>query len=123
MNIYVISNVWDHSGSTVIGAATDRAGAEQIAERQLGYEEMRGAWAPWVERVDPAEGSCSWERVALHSDGTVHPSLSQEIVCVPLAGWAAVEDQPAPPDLGAHPERKVSAGVLYVGGPVTTPPG
>jgi hypothetical protein len=87
MNVYVISNVWDSSGSTVIGAATDRAGAEQIADRQPGHEEMRGAWAPWVERVDPAEGSCSWERVALHADGTVHPSLSQEIVCVPLAGF------------------------------------
>lgn len=87
MNVYVISNVWDSSGSTVIGAATDRAGAEQIADRQPGRPEMRGSWAPWVERVDPAEGSCSWGRVALHADGSVHPSLSQEIVCVPLAGF------------------------------------
>jgi hypothetical protein len=87
MNVYVISNVWDHSGSTVIGAATDRTGAEQIANRQPEREELRGAWAPWVERVDPAEGSCWWERVALLTDGTVHPSLSQEIVCVPLAGF------------------------------------
>jgi hypothetical protein len=91
MNVYVISNVWDHSGSTVIGAATDRAGAEQIADRQPGRPEMRGAWAPWVERVDSAAGSCWWERVALHADGTVHPSLSQEIACVPLAGSPAAE--------------------------------
>jgi hypothetical protein len=86
VNVYVISNVWGRSGSTVLGAATDRSGAEQIGDLQPGNEEMRGAWAPWVE-VDPAADSCSWRRLALHADGAVHPSLSQEIVCVPLAGF------------------------------------
>jgi hypothetical protein len=85
VNVYVISNVWDHGGSKVLGAATDRSGAERIGDQQPGNEEMRGAWAPWVERVDPAAGSCWWERVALHADESMHPSLSQEIVRVPLA--------------------------------------
>lgn len=86
MNVYVVSAVWDHVGAMVIGAATDRASAESIAERYPDDDPWVKSWAPWRERIG-AEGSCTWERVALLPDGTVHPSLSQEIVCVPLAGF------------------------------------
>lgn len=89
MNIYVISNCWWHDGSTVIGAATDRAGAEAIGDRYGEDDPPIATWAPWKEDVSPAYGSCTWRRDALLADGTIHPSLSQEIVCVPLAGSTA----------------------------------
>lgn len=126
MNVYIVTTVWDREGSTVIGAATDRAGAETIADQigRSGPAKLASDWAPWVERVDPAEGSCTWERMALLPDGAVHPSLSQEIVCVPLAGgeWLPADKVTDPPDLDAYPDREIGAGVLYIGGP-TTPPG
>lgn len=84
--MYVVSSCWWRDGATVIGAAIDRAGAEQIADRHDEDDSRLAAWAPWKEDVNPAEGSCAWRRDALLADGTVHPSLYQEIVCVPLAG-------------------------------------
>jgi hypothetical protein len=86
MNIYVVSSCWWRNGATVIGAATDRAGAEVIADRHPEDDSSADKWAPWKEDVSAAEGSCTWSRDALLVDGTVHPSLYQEIVCVPLAG-------------------------------------
>jgi hypothetical protein len=104
MNIYVVSNVWDRDGSTIIGAATDHAGAELIADRteHPAPEDIRGEWSPWSERERSAEGSCTWERVPKYKNGTYHESLSQEIVRVPLAGYigdwpaAAVIDETGP---------------------------
>ena len=92
MNIYVISNCWWRDGSTVIGAATDRAGAEAIGDRYNDDRPRVAAWAPWKEDVSPSEGSCGWQRDALLADGTIHPSLSQEIVCLPLAFTADTVD-------------------------------
>lgn len=87
MNVYVVSAVWDHVGSAVIGAATERTGAEEIAERYPDDDPWVSSWAPWHERTDIIGPIGAWDRAALLPDGTVHPSLSQEIVCVPLAGF------------------------------------
>lgn len=93
-NVYVVSNCWWRDGATVIGAATDRAGAEQIADRT--GDSAPGGWSPWREAVEP-QGSCTWSRDALNADGTRHASLYQEIVCVPLAGAAvALEPECSP---------------------------
>lgn len=84
-NVYVVSNCWWREGSTVVGAATDRAGAEQIADRA--EDSAPGGWSPWRETVVP-EGSCTWSRDVLEADGSKNGSLYQEIVCVPLASAA-----------------------------------
>jgi hypothetical protein len=111
MNIYVVSTVWHGEGSTVIGAATDRPGAEVIADRS-------GKWAPWREVVDPAEGSCTWERLALMPDGvTVDPMASQEIVCVPLAGMMSIPGEAYVPatavaGFGADLIAKMNGGLI-----------
>jgi hypothetical protein len=86
MNVYVVSAVWDHVGAAIIGAATERSDAESIAERYPDDDPWVKSWTPWQERTDFVGGLGLWERSALLPDGTVHPSLSQEIVCVPLAG-------------------------------------
>lgn len=90
MNIYIVSDVWDRGGSTVIGASIDEAGAKAIADRADGYG---GRWGEWVERYDPPLNRAFLDRVALLPDGSQHPSLSQEIVRVPLAGY--IDDWPA----------------------------
>lgn len=93
MNIYVVSNVWDREGSTVIGAAVDRAGAEQIADRteHPGDKDIRNGWSPWTERTNPREAR-TWDRLPMYLNGTYHHSMSQEIVCVPLAGMPELPD-------------------------------
>lgn len=90
MNVYVVSSVWA-DGATVIGAAVDRESAEQIADRAG----RAGEWTPWQERIDPAQRSFMWGRMALLMNGSVHPSLSQEIVVVPLAGMVETGELPA----------------------------
>lgn len=92
MNIYVVSSCWWRDGATVIGAGATREDAEGIAERSDIDDHRLAGWAPWKEDVSPAEGSCTWRRDALMSDGTTHASLYQEIVCVPLAGY--IEEVP-----------------------------
>lgn len=89
--IYVVSSCWWRDGATVIGAAMDRPGAEAIADRYendpYGYDDAERrvtAWSPWQAESRTDEPR-SWRRDALLSDGTVHTSLYQEIVCVPLA--------------------------------------
>lgn len=96
MDIYVVSDVWWRDGATVIGAGASLADAEAIADRRDRYGESPafGSWDDWVADNDrPGVG----RRDALLTDGTVHPSLSQEIVCVPLAGM--VETGVLPPRL------------------------
>lgn len=83
MDVYVVSNVWDHGGATIIGAGADESGAKAIADRVNAYGDR---WDGWTERYDPPLNRAFLERVALLPDGSQHPSLSQEIVCVPLAG-------------------------------------
>jgi hypothetical protein len=92
MNVYVVSACWWRDGATVIGAGGDRADAEAIADRYGTDGEGVGGWAAWKEDVSPAEGSCTWRRDALRPDGSIHPSLYQEIVVVPLAGF--IEEVP-----------------------------
>lgn len=93
--MYVVSSCWYRNGSTVIGAAMDRAGAKEIADRHDEDDSRLASWSPWKEEVSPAEGSGTWHRDALLADGTIHPSLYQEIVCVPLAG--SIGDLTSPP--------------------------
>jgi hypothetical protein len=95
MNVYVVSNCWWRDGATVIGAAVDRPGAEKIAERYDHDRSDTAGWAPWSEELDPAEGSCTWRRNALSADDRTHPSLYQEIVVVPLAGFDYPGDRPS----------------------------
>jgi hypothetical protein len=85
MDIYVVSNVWDREGATVIGAADDLDTAQQIADRLDGRPEACDRWAAWITCADTGMPAVL-ERSALLPDGATHPSLSQEIVCVPLAG-------------------------------------
>jgi hypothetical protein len=88
MNVYVVSEVAWRDGAEVIGAATDRAGARAIADRDLDDDSRVAGWTPWKQ--DPlSESPPTWRRDAMLADGTMHPSLSQEIVCVPLAGSPA----------------------------------
>lgn len=86
MDIYVVSNVWDREGATVIGAAGDLDTAQQIADRLDGRPEVCDRWAPWITRAGTGRPAVL-ERSALLPDSTVHPSLYQEVVCVPLAGF------------------------------------
>jgi hypothetical protein len=86
MNVYVVSSTWYRDGATVIGAATDRAGAEVIADRYDEDDPRIASWTSWTGDAVPVDGRPTWRRDALLADGIVHPSLSQEIVCVPLAG-------------------------------------
>lgn len=86
MNIYVVSNEWDREGSTIIGAAVSREVAEEIAGRtdHPGDSDIQDGWSEWVER---SGGSMqAWERLPMYRNGTYHPSMSQTIVRVPLAG-------------------------------------
>jgi hypothetical protein len=78
MDVYVVSNVWDPGGSTIVGAAADRSDAEALADRFADRVTTQG-WAPWFD-ISREMGHRMWERIALISS-----SLSQEIVCVPLA--------------------------------------
>jgi hypothetical protein len=82
MNVYVVTIGWLHDGATVIGAAVDRVSAERIADAR-----DDALWNGWDEEVVP-EGSCTWVRTGRFPDGTPHPRLFQEIVVVPLAGYA-----------------------------------
>lgn len=92
MDVYVVSDCWWRDGASVIGASTDRAGAEEIADRRDRYDDPVAPWAPWKEDRSSAERVVAvWRRDALLADGTIHPSLYQEIVCVPLAGSAFPE--------------------------------
>jgi hypothetical protein len=83
MDVYVVSNVWTRD-ATIIGASVDEPGAKAIADRVNAYGDR---WDRWEERYDPPLNRAFLERVALLPDGTAHPSLSQEIVRVPLAGY------------------------------------
>lgn len=115
MNVYVVSSCWKDSGATVIGAATDRAGAEQIADRYQDADNPDTRWAPWVEDVDPAEGSCTWRRSGIWRDNIVHPSLFQEIVVVPLAGYAERLVMDAGRAPWANPNHDVLADIQEIG--------
>lgn len=83
-NVYVVSSCWYRVGSTFIGAAMDRTGAEQIADRHDENDSRVATWEPW-EADSVTKDPLTWRREALLADGTVHPSLYQEIVCMPLA--------------------------------------
>jgi hypothetical protein len=84
--VYVVSNCWWRDGATVIGAATDLDGAEEIADRPDEFGDPVAGWSEWS-----ADGnSWTWRRDALHSDGSPHASLYQEIIRVPLAGMVKV---------------------------------
>jgi hypothetical protein len=80
MDIYVVSNVYDRGGSTIVGAGVERADAEALADR-FARELTHGTWSDWLD-ISREMGHGMWERVTA-SD----PRLSQEIVCVPLAGY------------------------------------
>jgi hypothetical protein len=86
MDIYVVSSCWWRDGASVIGAGVRREDAEAIADRHDTSGEGVGSWAPWTEDRH-ASGLAGWRRDALNADGSVHLSLFQEIVRVPLAGW------------------------------------
>jgi hypothetical protein len=78
VNVYVVTSCGWREGVTVTGAATDLTGAETIADRYDLADDGAAAWAPWRGR----DGG-RW-RDALRADGTIHSSLYQEIVAVPL---------------------------------------
>lgn len=82
MDIYVVSNLWG-AAKTVFGAAVNRADAEGLANRHGGNYR----WTEWHEFP-----SGQWERRALWGDGSAHPSHTQEIVVLPLAGY--IEEVP-----------------------------
>jgi hypothetical protein len=99
MDIYVISNCWYRDGATVIGAGSDLSDAMAIGDRYgSGVVEMvEQGWQGWEPSEPGASGRYArWRREALTADGGVHPSLSQEIVKVPLAGFTFGGGVPGP---------------------------
>ncbi len=97
-DVYVVLNCWWRDGATVIGCGATEADAKAIAERS-GRRELAldiGSWESWKPRdADSTGHPHGWSRNALESDGSVHPTLYQEIVRVPLAGGALPWDNPA----------------------------
>lgn len=82
MDVYVVSGCWWRDGATVIGAGADLSDAQVIADRYDADDSRVTSWSGWKISEENR-----WTRDALTADG-VHPSLYQEIVRVPLAGYA-----------------------------------
>lgn len=119
MNIYVISACWWRDGATVIGAGVDLSVAMALGDRNdesdSDYDRRITGWSDWSASEPTRAGRFTvWRRDALTAEG-IHPSLYQEIVCVPLAGYAERPVMDAGPAPWAQPRHDVMADIRDIG--------
>lgn len=84
----MVSDRWWRDGAAARGAGRSLQDAKSIADQRSDYDDPVSSWRPWKDDTPGPGARATWTRDALKADGSVHPSLYQEIVQVPLTGQA-----------------------------------